>query len=188
MCESRWGRCTPLRPPYPDKWTVWCFTARHTLGVPFDPELGKLFASLPGIAKQHGLDSAGKLVLSTDLAWVPAGRNDVTERLRKLWASYSGKDLLDPHPESGLVPLPNIARLSMLKMPTLVIIGDHELPFLAAAADTFIRYIPNARKVVIPNAGHGAHFVQPTTFNGALLDFFSDVDRTKKKVERKKTK
>jgi pimeloyl-ACP methyl ester carboxylesterase len=154
--------------------------------VPFPPEFGQLFGSLPAIAKQHGLDSVGKLVLATDLAWVPPGRNDVTERLRRLWASYNGKDLLDPRPESGLVPMPNIARLSTLKMPTLVIIGDHELPFLAAAADTFARYIPNAKKVVIPNAGHGAHFVQPTIFNGALLDFFNDVDRTRKKVERNK--
>jgi pimeloyl-ACP methyl ester carboxylesterase len=157
-------------------------------GVPFSPDLAQLFGSLPGVTKQYGLDSAGKLVLATDLAWVPPGRTDVTERLRRLWASYSGKDLLDPHPESGLVPLPNIALLSTLRMPTLVIIGDHELPFLAAAADTFALRIPNAKKVVIPNAGHGAHFVQPTTFNGALLDFFSDIDRAKKKVERKKTK
>jgi pimeloyl-ACP methyl ester carboxylesterase len=156
--------------------------------VPFPPEFGRLFGSLPAIAKQYGLDSVGKLVFATDLAWVPPGRNDVTERFRRLWASYNGKDLLDPHPESGLVPMPNVARLSTLKMPTLVIIGDHELPFLAAAADTFARYIPNAKKVVIPNAGHGAHFVQPTIFNGALLDFFNEVDRTKKKVERNKKK
>ncbi len=164
------------------------YGATAPAGIPLPPEIGQLFGSLPGIAKQYGLDSVGKVVLASDLAWMPPGRTDLSERLRKLWASYSGKDLLDPHPESGLVPLPNVARLSTLRMPTLVVIGDHELPFIAAVADTFVRHIPNVKKVVIPNAGHGAHFAQPTTFNGALLDFFSDVDRTKKKVERKKTK
>ena len=156
--------------------------------MPFPPEFGQLFGSRPAIAKQYGLDSVGKLVFATDLAWAPPGRNDVTERFRRLWASYKGKDLLDPHPPSGLVPMPNIARLSALKMPTLVIVGDHELPFLAAAADTFAYHIPNAKKSVIPNAGHGAHLAQPTLFNGTLLDFFNEVDQTKKKVERAKKK
>jgi pimeloyl-ACP methyl ester carboxylesterase len=149
--------------------------------VPVPPEIVQVFGSLPGIAKQYGLDSVGKLVLSSDLAWVPPGRNDITERYRRLWASYAGKDLLDPHPESGLVPMPNTAWLSTLRVPTLVINGDHDLPFIAAAADTFAHRIPNVRKVVIPNGGHGAHFAQPTTFNGALLDFFNEVERNKKK-------
>ncbi|HET6761750.1 MAG TPA: alpha/beta hydrolase [Gemmatimonadaceae bacterium] len=152
----------------------------------FPPEFGQLFGSLPGIAKLHGLDSVWKLLMTTDLAWMPPERKDVSERLRKLWASYSGKDLLDPHPESGKVPLPNIARLSSLGMPTLVIIGDHELPFLAAAADTFANRIPNVTKVVIPDAGHGAHFAQPATFNSALLDFLDEVERTRRDVERKR--
>jgi 3-oxoadipate enol-lactonase len=149
--------------------------------VPVPPEVIQVFGSLPGIAKQHGLDSVGKLVLSSDLAWVPPGRNDITERYRRLWASYAGKDLLDPHPESGLVPMPNTTWLSTLRVPTLVINGDHDLPFIAAAADTFAHRIPNVKKVVIPNGGHGAHFAQPTTFNGALLDFFNEVERNKKK-------
>ena len=153
-------------------------------GLPVPPEFGQWRVSLSEIAKQYGLDSVGKLVLASDLTWAPPGRTDFGERFRRLWVSYSGKDLLDPRPPVGLVPLPDIARLSTIRIPTLVIIGDHELPFLAAA-DTFATRIPNARKVVIPNAGHGAHFAQPTVFNGALLDFFNDVDQTKKKVERK---
>jgi pimeloyl-ACP methyl ester carboxylesterase len=150
-------------------------------GMPIPPDAARLFGSLPAMAKQYGLDSVGRMLLASPLAWVPPDRNDVKERFRKLWASYSGKDLLDPHPEAGLVPLPTIARLSTLRIPTLVITGDHEISFIAAASDTLARYIPNAKKVVIPNAGHGAHFVQPTTFNGALLDFFNEVERSKKK-------
>jgi 3-oxoadipate enol-lactonase len=152
----------------------------------YPPEVGPLFFSLPGVAKQHGLDSVWKLLLTTDLVWVPPGRTDVSERYRKLWASYSGRDLLDPRPPSNKVPLPTIASLSTLRMPTLVILGDHEMPFIAAAADTFANRIPNVTKVVIPDAGHGAHFAQPATFNSALLDFLDEVERTKKPVERKK--
>ena len=149
-------------------------------GFPAPPEVGQLFASLPTIAKQNGLDSVGKLVLGV-IGWVPAGRTDVTDRYRRLWAAYSGKDLLDPHPESGRTPVPQISELGNLKVPTLVIIGDHEVPFIAAAADTLAAHIPGAKKVVIANAGHGAHFAQPASFNSALMDFFYDVERTRKK-------
>lgn len=167
---------------YPDKVDgLVLYGATPPAGFPFPPEVGQLFGSLSGVAKQSGLDSVLKLLLTTGIAWAPPGRTDVDERLRKLWALYSGKDLLDPRPESGQVPLPNIARLSTLRVPTLVILGDHEMPFIAAAADTFAHRIPNVKKVVIPNAGHGAHFAQPTTFNGALLDFFNDVERSKKR-------
>jgi 3-oxoadipate enol-lactonase len=150
-------------------------------GFPAPPEVGQLFGSLPAIAKQNGLDSVGKLLLASDIAWVPAGRTDVTERYGRLWKAYSGKDLLDPHPESGLTPTPQIAQLATLKVPTLVILCDHEAPFIAAAADTLAAHIPGAKKVVIPNAGHGAHFAQAASFNSALMDFFYDVERNKKK-------
>jgi pimeloyl-ACP methyl ester carboxylesterase len=153
---------------------------------PESAESGKLFGSLPGVAKQHGLDSVWKLLLTTDLTWVPPGRTDVSERYRRLWTSYSGRDLLDPRPPSGKIPMPNIARLSTLRMPTLVIIGDHEMSFMAAAADTFANRIPNVTKVVIPDAGHGAHFAQPATFNSAIMDFLDEVERGKRDAGRKK--
>jgi len=74
-----------------------------------------------------------------------------------------------------------MSRLGTMRVPTLIINGDHEAPFIAAAADSLARHIPNAKKVVIPNAGHGAHFAQPASFNSALLDFFYDVERNKKR-------
>lgn len=175
---------------YPDKVDgLVLYGSAPPADFPYPPgsaESGQLFGSLPGVAKQHGLDSVWKLLLTTDLAWVPPGRTDVSERYRRLWTSYSGRDLLDPRPPSGKVLMPNIARLSTLRMPTLVIIGDHEMSFLAAAADTFANRIPNVTKVVIPDAGHGAHFAQPTTFNSALMDFLDEVERTKRDVGRKK--
>jgi len=157
------------------------YAAVPPAGVPLPPEIIKMFQSLPAIMKENGLDSAGRVVLASDLAWAPPGRADVSARLRRLWSTYSGKDVLDPHPESGRVPAPTVAQLASIRVPTLVIIGDHELPGLAAAADTFARYIPNAKKVVIPNAGHIAHFAQATTFNSALMDFFFDVERNRKR-------
>ena len=111
----------------------------------------------------------------------PPCREAPIARYRRLWSSYSGLDLLNPHPESGRVPTVQVSQLGNIRVPTLVIYGDHEAPFIAAAEDTLAAHIPGAKKVVIPNAGHGAHFAQPASFNSALMDFFFDVERNKKK-------
>ena len=145
------------------------------------PDFTQMFASLPDIARKNGLDSVGKLILASPIAWVPPGRNDITERYKRLWASYSGKDLTDPHPESNRVPEPTAEQIKAIRVPTLVIVGDHEAPFIAAAGDSLAKWIPGAKKVVIPNAGHGAHFAQPASFNSALMDFIFSVERSRKK-------
>ncbi len=150
-------------------------------GFPRPPEVDQFFSSLPSVAQKNGLDSVGKLLLSSPIAWIPPGRNDISERYRRLWASYSGKDLLDPQPESRRVPEPTIEQIRRLRVPTLVIVGDHEAPFIAVAADSLAHWIPGAKKVVIPNAGHGAHFAQPASFNSALQDFIYNVERNKPK-------
>ena len=153
--------------------------SRELFAAPQD--FAQMFASLPDVARKNGLDSVGKLILASPIAWVPPGRNDITERYKRLWASYSWKDLLDPHPESNRVREPTREQIKAMRVPTLVIVGDHEAPFIAAAGDSLAKWIPGAKKVVIPNAGHGAHFAQPASFNSALMDFIFDVERSKKK-------
>ncbi len=63
-----------------------------------------------------------------------------------------------------------IASLENVKVPTLVLVGEKDRPFLAAT-DYMATRVPNASKVVIPDAGHAANIHQPDAFNGAVLDF-----------------
>lgn len=60
--------------------------------------------------------------------------------------------------------LPNI------KVPTLIIVGADDTAFLAPA-DYMAAKIPNARKIVIPDAGHASNLDQPQMFNQALEGF-----------------
>jgi len=92
---------------------------------------------------------------------------------RRASAEYSGRDLLDPHPPSGRVPPARWDLIETLMMPTLIVNGDHDLPMQLIVADSLARRLPNARKVVIVNGGHGAHLMQPEQFNRALLAFLA---------------
>jgi 3-oxoadipate enol-lactonase len=123
------------------------------------------------IAQKQGLDSAGRALMAHQLSWIPSDRPDVADRYRALWSTYSGKDLLDPQPESGRVPHANLDQLATLRVPTLVVSGDHDLPVFIAVGDTLVRRIPGAQRLIIGNAGHGAHFARPTQFNDGILQF-----------------
>lgn len=65
-----------------------------------------------------------------------------------------------------------IDSLPDVKVPTLVLVGAEDKPFLGAA-DVMAAKIPAARKVVIPGAGHAANIDQPEAFDAAVLDFLS---------------
>lgn len=132
-------------------------------------------AAFREIARNHGLDSVGRALFASPLAWMPPNRPELQAALRAGWARYAGRDLLDPRPPSGRLPLARIDQADGIRVPTLIVHGDHELPLLQLVADTLVRRIPGARKIVITDGGHGAHFAQPAQFNDAILAFFDAV-------------
>lgn len=67
--------------------------------------------------------------------------------------------------DAGVInSLPGIA------VPSLVIVGSEDTPYLAAS-DYMAAKIPGARKVVIEGAGHAANIDRPEAFNAAVMDF-----------------
>ena len=72
---------------------------------------------------------------------------------------------------SGLDRLPDLGGITV---PTLVIVGDEDAPFLKPSrrmADT----IPGARLAVIPDAGHSPQFENPDAWWAALSGFLTDL-------------
>ena len=66
-----------------------------------------------------------------------------------------------------------IESLPAIAVPSIVIVGADDTPFLAAS-DYMAAKIPGAKKVVIENAGHSANIDQPQAFNAALLGFLKE--------------
>jgi len=60
--------------------------------------------------------------------------------------------------------------LASIRVPTLVVVGEHDEPFLGAA-DYMARKIPGAAKCVIRGAGHAANIDQPAAFDAAVRQF-----------------
>jgi pimeloyl-ACP methyl ester carboxylesterase len=63
-----------------------------------------------------------------------------------------------------------IETLPHIKVPSLVVVGADDTPFLAAS-DYMAAKIPGAKKAVIPAAGHAANIDQPQAFIDAVVPF-----------------
>ena len=63
-----------------------------------------------------------------------------------------------------------INSLETIRIPTLALVGAEDKNFLNAM-DYIAKKIPNATRVVIPDAGHAANLHQPTRFNDAVISF-----------------
>lgn len=63
-----------------------------------------------------------------------------------------------------------IESLPAIDVPTLVVVGSEDAPFLGAA-DYMAAKIPGARKLVIDGAGHESNMDAPDVFNAAVIEF-----------------
>ena len=64
-----------------------------------------------------------------------------------------------------------VQRLAEIHVPTLLVVGDLDLPSVRATVDTLARAVPGARTVVLHGAGHLANMEMPAEFDAAVLGF-----------------
>ena len=65
-------------------------------------------------------------------------------------------------------------RLAEIKVPTLIVVGDEDAPFIKASRVTE-ESIANSKLVFIAGSGHSPHEEVPDAFNDALLSFLDEV-------------
>jgi 3-oxoadipate enol-lactonase len=124
---------------------------------------------------------AGDLDRATDLnvrLWVDGPRRgpdavsaEVRELVRTMQREAFEQPEPDPPPEPAWPDPPVHGRLGELRLPTLVVVGDEDVPDMLAIAERLATEIPGARKVVLQDAAHMLPLERPQEFNRSLLDF-----------------
>ncbi|HMK70942.1 MAG TPA: alpha/beta hydrolase, partial [Xanthobacteraceae bacterium] len=71
-----------------------------------------------------------------------------------------------------------INSLPQIAVPSLVIVGANDAPFLNAG-DYMAKRIPGAQKMVIPDAGHASNIDRPGISNKAVLDFLAEATQAR---------
>jgi len=96
-------------------------------------------------------------------------RSDVSHRDASGLAR-AARGMLIQHDARVIELLPDI------KVPSLIVVGADDTPFLAAS-DYMAAKIPGAQKAVIPAAGHAVNIDQPQAFIEAVLPFLDRLPR-----------
>jgi pimeloyl-ACP methyl ester carboxylesterase len=64
-----------------------------------------------------------------------------------------------------------LPRLKEIRVPTLILVGDADIPDVHAHAGTIEAGIPGSRRVVISDAGHLMYLEKPEEFSRAVINF-----------------
>ena len=100
-------------------------------------------------------------------------RGYVAQPLRDLFLDMNGRSLQHDHESAATdeIDPPAIGRLHEITAPTLVIVGDEDVPPIMDTIELLMKEIPHAQKAVIHDAAHLPNLEHPTEFNRLVLDF-----------------
>jgi 3-oxoadipate enol-lactonase len=101
-------------------------------------------------------------------------RPEAFAALRRMVLDYPAADYLD---DAEYTPpeRPAIERLHEVQAPALVVVGELDLPDFRIIADILAENLPQARKLVVADAGHLPSLEHPEEVNPALLSFLATV-------------
>jgi pimeloyl-ACP methyl ester carboxylesterase len=114
------------------------------------------------VARAEAFERQGLAALSTSPE-VGAGPHD------PIGLALAARGILTQHDSRVL------DSLSSIRVPTLILVGEHDAPF-RAAADYMAAKIPGATKRVVIDAGHAANIDQPLAFDAAVTAFLEQLD------------
>jgi len=112
-------------------------------------------------------------ILMEDATLVPSPNYpNARQRVREQLSEYSFAYVLDPAPRQELDPTA-FERLTEIRVPTLIIVGNEDHFQLHKSADKLEQDIASARRVLISETHHMPNMEKPEEFNAIVLDFLS---------------
>jgi 3-oxoadipate enol-lactonase len=143
-------------------------------GVPWDPGSAAGLEEAARQARAHGLLAGRAAWLAHPLFAAARQRPDLAGLLAQMVAGYPGQHWTgdDPHRTTGT---PLIDALPDLAVPSLVVVGDRDVPCFREMSAVLARRLPGARQEVIAAAGHMVNLEQPAAVNALLGGFLNQL-------------
>jgi 3-oxoadipate enol-lactonase len=156
---------------YPDKTKAIVFADAAIDGYKFnDFDLAYIYRT----GKELGIPAANKIWLDHPL-FDPARLHPATSgQLSEIIKSYSGWHWINKNPVRNLTP-PAFEQLESIKLPTLIIVGQQDLPDFISIAEILNQRIDKSIIKQIPGAGHMCNMEEPEVFNNLLSQFLSSL-------------
>ena len=143
-------------------------------GWQMDAEFAAYLSAVRSRAQEAGIQAARDVWTYSAMFDPALEKPDVRARLVQMVSDYSGWHWVNDNPLRTPMP-PAAQRLDSIRVPTLILIGERDVPDCLAIADALHQQIPKARKVLLPQVGHMSNMEAPERFNALLLDFLSEL-------------
>jgi 3-oxoadipate enol-lactonase len=75
------------------------------------------------------------------------------------------------HPDFLRSTLDSLPRLNEIRVPTLILVGDADIPDVHAHAGVIEAGIPNSRRIVVEDTGHLMYLEKPEEFSRLVITF-----------------
>ena len=144
-------------------------------GYTFSPESDALEDAIFTRGRNEGAEAAKRMWLAHPLFASANEQPHVRTALEAIVSAYSGFHFTHHDPQRAGVPSA-MGRLDQIAAPTLVIVGERDLPDFRAIGRILAQRIPRARLVTLPGAGHMSNMEAPVRFNRAVMEFLKEVD------------
>jgi len=124
------------------------------------------------IAREAGVEAAKRLRLDSELFAPVLEQPEVAARFMRVTEAFSGWHWLNNDPAYPLRPLA-AQQLDEINVPTLVLVGERDVPDLRAISEHVARHVPHAHKAVVPDVGHMASMEAPEHVNDLIHRFLA---------------
>ena len=142
-------------------------------GANFGKQYPEVFAEVRAADEASDMDAVNQAEMRLFLDGPRRPRGYVRQQLRDLFLDMNGSNM---HADWASAPTddpqpPAIERLHEISTPTLIVMGDEDIPPIFDAVDLLTEKIPDARKAVIHDAAHLPNLEHPDEFNRVVLNF-----------------
>jgi 3-oxoadipate enol-lactonase len=140
-------------------------------GVPWDADSSAALDELAGEVEAGGVAAGRRAWLAHPLFGSARKDPGLSSSLATMVGDYPGQHWLgdDPH----LAEPPPIDALNGVTVPTLVVVGDRDVPCFIEMARVLSTSIPGAQQRIVRGAGHMVNMEQPTEVNGLITEFLN---------------
>jgi 3-oxoadipate enol-lactonase len=124
---------------------------------------------------KHAFELAGKGNLKEGIAewskdpYLIAPQNETARKRLFDLLTASPQDMT--HPDYPLANKPALPRLHEIRVPTLILVGDADIPDVHAQAGAIEAGIPNARRVIVEGVGHLMYLEKPDEVSRLVISF-----------------
>ena len=158
---------------YPERISKLVLVGTGVSGANFGKKYPDLWTDVKAADEAGDLDALNQAEMRLFLDGPKRPRGYVKQPLRDLFLSMNGTSLnndWESAPTDDLNP-PAAERLGEVTAPTLIVVGDKDVPTIDDAAELLMKSLPHARQVVIEDAAHLPNLEHPEEFNRLVLDF-----------------